>query len=186
MDDNGVLLVSLAILTLLAVTAVTLVWHIIIAFRRQGRPAATWYIAAAGLDDAADTDSVKPASRPWSPDKIQRRLWYWPSDLSGEEVVERIRLTNRFIDFDGTLVLDPMGSIRPELRMVMCGKPVAEFLGEEPFVVQTWNLPGARAFFEAHPELSQPILIIEPPTWIVDPRTDPLRRDAVKDLGDRN
>lgn len=89
------------------------------------------------------------------------RALRWPLGLfSLEEILARVAQAKRFIDFDET-VFD--NSERRPFDL-LCGKPIAEFLREEPFIVQTWNSDPenvARVFVEA--AFPEPLLIIAPP-----------------------
>ncbi len=100
-----------------------------------------------------------------------------PTGLTGEEVRDRLDAAERFIDFDDTLWLVDRGFA----RMDFCGKPLARFLAERPFVMQTWNPEDASRFFLESPGLAQPLLVVEPPTLQVrveDLDFDPCTADS--------
>jgi len=70
----------------------------------------------------------------------------------------------RFVDFDGTITKP--GTF--EARTSISGRPLAEFLGEEPYAVQTWNPVSAIRFFESdRPDLPKPRLILMTPMYDV-------------------
>ena len=90
-------------------------------------------------------------------DLLQLVLWpEGPRDHDWvRETLDRVR---RFIDFDGTIA---EGHRRP--RDEILGTPLAEFLAEEPFIVQTWNPGGAKIFFEVlFPDLPKPEMVVVP------------------------
>ena len=65
-----------------------------------------------------------------------RKAIRWPRQpISDEELTAIVRGTNRFIDFDETIFDNDLR--RP--FELLCGKPLAEFLSEEPFILQTWT-----------------------------------------------
>jgi hypothetical protein len=87
---------------------------------------------------------------------------FWPDPCPYDAAGIRLlfRHVRRYVDLDGTIATRAGRFVRPSLR----GKTVAEFLAEEPFIVQTWNPEGAIMFFaERYPEYPKPILIIFPP-----------------------
>jgi hypothetical protein len=46
---------------------------------------------------------------------------------------------------------------------------LAEFLGEKPFIIQTWNPVSAKRFFlDLYPDLPQPVLIIAVPFFFIE------------------
>ena len=103
-------------------------------------------------------------------------FWPKPCPYSGQEIREIFAKVRRFVDYDGTIA-GPRFTPRPKL----CGRPLADFLSEEPFIVQTMNPEGARIFFrERHPELPQPVLIIVTPGFAFTDRKG--RPDLGKDL----
>lgn len=107
----------------------------------------------------------------------------WPErKFTIEEVRAIFRSVNRFIDCDGTIFLgcerDESGEVIeidgkpiPILNPTLCGKPIEEFLREEPFIVQTqgtfadelWQGGWLPASFP------KPVLIIVPPIWYYNP-----------------
>jgi hypothetical protein len=102
-------------------------------------------------------------------DDLLARVIYWPrnhNSYSFEEIRALFRTVRRFIDFDQTVAFRAPGEYRaPTLR----GKPLAEFLSEEPFIVQTINPNGAALFFGFDfPELPKPVMIIMPPGRYAD------------------
>ncbi len=123
----------------------------------------------------------------------------WPRDLSAKEILAKLLLVERFIDFDNTLVVYHQSKL-PILRDPFCGKPLAEFLAEKPFAIQTWHggiLPEAlfdlderRALTTGDLEhyasifktrnLPQPALIFTPPVRIIKVSRDTIpHRDDV-------
>lgn len=73
-----------------------------------------------------------------------------------------LRGVRRLIDFDGTIAMPGEGGHSP--RNAIRGVPLAEYLAEVPFAVQTWNPPAAiRFFLELRPDLPRPELIIIAP-----------------------
>lgn len=75
-----------------------------------------------------------------------------------ERLLSRIK---RMIDFDGTITEPGQLTVA---RQTICRRPLVEFLGEEPYVVQTWNPTEAIAFFTRHrPDLPRPLMIISAP-----------------------
>lgn len=90
------------------------------------------------------------------------RLVSWPrTDFTSAEIRKIFAQANRFIDFDGTIAVGGT-RMKPSIR----GRPVPEFLAEEPFVIQTWNETGAKEFFTSlYPELPQPLLIMLVPAF---------------------
>lgn len=96
------------------------------------------------------------------PDERLAKHVFWPDpcpyDAAG--IRQLFRQVRRFIDLDGTISTHAGRFVRPSLR----GKPVAEFLAEEPFIVQTWNPEGAIMFFaERYPDYPKPLLVIVVP-----------------------
>ena len=88
----------------------------------------------------------------------------WSSRLinCGHALCEALRGVKRLIDFDGTIALPGAGGHAP--RDAIRGVPLAAFLAEAPFAVQTWNPPAAiRFFLELRPDLPRPELIIIAP-----------------------
>lgn len=98
----------------------------------------------------------RPESRVLSDKDLVTRV-KWPRGLTAEEIRGRIAAACRFIDFDETLV------VGGRVRDPFCGKSLASFLGEQPFLIQTWGPEGAVSFFRRRPELPQPLLIVDPP-----------------------
>lgn len=91
------------------------------------------------------------------------RYVIWPDDPAPTDAEFRKAFDDvmRFIDFDGT-ISEPF--MQP--RGTLCGEPLAEFLGQEPFIVQTWNPGGAIEFFtELHPDYPQPVMVIVVPQF---------------------
>ena len=75
-----------------------------------------------------------------------------------EQLLARIK---RLIDFDGTITEPGQTAVA---RQTICRRPLIEFLGEEPYVVQTWNPTQAIDFFVKHrPDLPRPLMIIVAP-----------------------
>lgn len=109
--------------------------------------------------------SDRPESHVLSDEELFARV-RWPLRLTIVEIRDRIKSTSRFIDHDDTLV------VGRRMRDSFCGFPLAEFLAQKPFLLQTWGSDGAVAFFRQRPLLPQPCLIISPPP----------RRFAVRDL----
>lgn len=71
-----------------------------------------------------------------------------------------LRRIRRFIDFDGTIAVPRSLAPMPFLR----GKPLAAYLGEAPFAVQTWNPVSALRFFlDDHPRLPRPRMVLVAP-----------------------
>ncbi|MFH1098902.1 MAG: hypothetical protein V1723_03210 [Candidatus Uhrbacteria bacterium] len=92
-------------------------------------------------------------------DEELRRCVHWPRPIPDTESIRRIlRTVRRFIDLDGTLIVEG-GRIRP----VFDGVPTPEFLAEEPYVIQTWNPDDAVQIVDTSPDLPPPVLIIQPP-----------------------
>lgn len=117
---------------------------------------------------------TEPVSRALTDEELVKRL-RWPFGLSAKEIRTRLARVERHIDFDGT-VTDEQERIRP----TFCGRPLADFLAEEPFILQTWGSKGAVPFFQRHPHLPQPFLIISPTPISVASRDlwfDPLAID---------
>lgn len=88
----------------------------------------------------------------------------WSSRLIGcaRALCEALRGVQRLIDFDGTIAVPGAGGHQP--RDAIRGVPLASFLAEAPFAVQTWNPPAAvRFFLELRPDLPRPELIIIAP-----------------------
>ncbi len=108
-------------------------------------------------------------------DKLMRSL-RWPHNATPEFVLNAVSKVRRFIDFDQTIHFGRKGGIGKTLR----GKPIREFLSEEPFIVQTWNPSGAMFFFHDNPDFPQPVLILTPPGFKV--LGDDGRVDCGKDL----
>ncbi len=98
------------------------------------------------------------------------KLVDWPEKkFTPSEVREIFDRTNRFIDFDQTIAWG--SGLFPKDKL--CGKPTAEFLTEEPYVVQTWNPGGAVEFFtEIYPEYPKPLMIIIMPAFELEVRID--------------
>lgn len=89
------------------------------------------------------------------------KVFRWPfKSFSLDEFAAIIKNTRRFIDFDETIYDN--NQKRP--FELLCGKPLIDFLREEPFIIQTWNPNAAINFFERSPKLPQPLLVIEPPS----------------------
>lgn len=69
-------------------------------------------------------------------DAFLREFVYWPDGLSIDEIRARLRTARRFIDYEETLVdIGVANDGGPGLRWTFCGKPLREFLAEEPYVV---------------------------------------------------
>jgi hypothetical protein len=96
-------------------------------------------------------------------ESLLQYVW-WPKNprKSAGEVRAILDRVQRFVDFDGTIVGDGMVP-----RGKILGRPLAEFLAEQAYVIQTWNPDGARKFFgEMFPEFSQPELILVPESLV--------------------
>lgn len=92
------------------------------------------------------------------------RYLVWSSRLIGcaQALREALRRVQRLIDFDGTIAVPGNGGHAP--RDQIRGVPLAAFLAEVPFAVQTWNPPAAvRFFLELRQDLPRPELIIIAP-----------------------
>ncbi|MDO8493475.1 MAG: hypothetical protein Q7S19_02955 [bacterium] len=91
------------------------------------------------------------------------RFVVWPDKkLEPSEIRKIFEEVNRFIDFDQTIAMKAGRIARPTLR----GKPTAEFLAEESYIVQTWNPDGAVEFFtKRYPEFPKPVLIMMVPMF---------------------
>src|SRR5688572_20679821 len=92
------------------------------------------------------------------------RYLVWSSRLisCARALREALRGVQRLIDFDGTIAVPGGGGHAP--RDLIRGVPLAAFLAEVPFAVQTWNPPAAvRFFLELRPDLPRPELIIIAP-----------------------
>lgn len=100
---------------------------------------------------------TQPVSRVLTDPELIERVW-WPRQLSIHEIRGRIAIARRHIDFDGTLKDLATGRARDPFY----GKPLAGFLAEEPFLVQTWGPEDAVPFFQRRPDLPQPLLILMP------------------------
>jgi hypothetical protein len=92
-----------------------------------------------------------------------QELVVWPEEvrsLAADQVVERVSRVRRLIDFDGTIA--EKGTMEP--RLSLRGRPLAETLAEEPYLVQTFNPVMALRFFELNPLLPPPVMVIVAPT----------------------
>ncbi len=101
-----------------------------------------------GLDDDEGEGMLRYLA--WAPRRIR----------SASALRAAMRRIRRFIDFDGTIAaprsLAPMASLR--------GKPLAAYLAEAPFAVQTWNPVSAMKFFlDDHPRLPRPKMVLVAP-----------------------
>lgn len=79
---------------------------------------------------------------------------------SADSLRAALRRIRRFIDFDGTIAAPRSFAPMPRLR----GKPLAAFLAEAPYAVQTWNPVSAMRFFlDDHPKLPRPRMVLVAP-----------------------
>lgn len=88
----------------------------------------------------------------------------WPANESclWTGIKQALSGLKRFVDFDGTITVP--GSMKG--RTLLRGRPLAEFLGEEPYAVQTWNPVSAIRFFDLdRPDLPKPRLILMTPMY---------------------
>lgn len=77
--------------------------------------------------------------------------------LTANELRRILAETKRYIGFEGTIA--SLGIIKETLR----GQPLAEFLAEKPYIIQTLDPVMASYFFRNHPALPQPVLVLEIP-----------------------
>lgn len=88
------------------------------------------------------------------------RLIFWPENVYDGPAVRAIfRRVRRYIDFDGTIA-HGAGCIAAE---TLRGRPLAEFLGEEEYVVHTHGIGAVQFFEKRFPLLPKPTLIFIPP-----------------------
>lgn len=66
-------------------------------------------------------------------DAFLREFVYWPDGLSLDKIRARLATARRFIDYEETLT--DFGDDGSVLRWAFCGKPLREFLAEEPYVI---------------------------------------------------
>lgn len=87
------------------------------------------------------------------------RIVFWPEGLSATEIREMFRRVRRYIDLDWTIAFRG-GSV---VAQVICGRPLVEFLEEEPFIVHSHGSNAVPFFTEHFPDLPKPEAIIFPP-----------------------
>ena len=118
---------------------------------------------------------TQPVSRVLTDEELVGRV-RWPTGLDAQTVRLILTQVTRYIDFDGTITDESIGSPHSGRiggpRGTICGMPLAAFLAQEPFVIQTGGAEGAIPFFQRRPTLPQPLLIIAPP--MISARTDDL------------
>lgn len=87
-------------------------------------------------------------------------LVFWPDGLyDGPAVRAVFRRVRRYIDFDGTIAYGAGCVAVTTLR----GRPLAEFLSEEEYVVHTHGIGAAQFFEQRFPLLPKPTLMFFPP-----------------------
>ena len=122
--------------------------------------------------DQMSYDPYDPNSK--IPEEALPGLVIWPEKKwSAEEIRTIFNKVKRFIDMDKTLQLwrsngedEVIWYHNPTLR----GKPIAEYLAEEPYVVHTWGKGIAVPFFiERYTHLPKPLFIFDPPPFVPPP-----------------
>lgn len=97
-------------------------------------------------------------SRPLTDDELLKHI-HDPTGLPVGEARRRLAAAKRFVDLDNTLY----DHENERLRSTFCGRPLAAFLGESPWVLQSWNPEGAVTFVLLNRHLPPPLLVVEPP-----------------------
>jgi len=108
-----------------------------------------------------------PVSRVLTDEELLTRVRSPILGLGAKDIRQALLQAERYIDFDGTITDETIGSRHSGRigapRKTFCGVPLAAFLAQKPYVIQTGGAEGAVPFFERRPHLHQPLLIIAPP-----------------------